>query len=910
MFKHFISIVLATTWILVVRVDALPDVIYVGGLFDTTSDSALEMTFRYSMQMVKANRQILTRSRLSRVPPGTGNVEFLPPNDSFLVSKKVCQMIRFGVAAIIGPQSEVSADHVQSMCQTMKIPHIQTHWDPKRTTAMDLLKNEDQGYNGRKNNSPMSVNLYPHPAAVSRAYADVIKGWKWKTFTVLYEEEDGLIRLQDLLQLSINSGYKITVRQLPDSDDYRPLLKEMKKMGERNIVLDCSQLSRVSEVLQQAQQVGMTTLAQSYFITSLDMHILDYEEYKQGGANITGLRMINPYRRETIDTVGKWNIWEMSAGKNLNVTEKTLTLEAALVHDAVQLLAKALHDMGTNQDVTPRSFSCDGVDSWAQGNNLVNFIKTTEIEGLSGTIKFDSEGSRSNFNLSIVELQTDGLTVVGTWNSIEGADFIRLRPDGQSLIQESLFNKTLIVSTILSNPYFMMKESDQILKGNDQFEGFVFDIIDEISKMLGFHYKFKLVDDSNWGSLNKMTGEWNGMIRELLDGKADLAIADLSINYDRESAVDFTMPFLNTGISILYKKPQKKPPNLFSFLSPLSVEVWIYMCTAYLAVSLSIYAMSRITPYEWNNPHPCRQQPDMLENNFTILNAMWFTIGSLMQQGSDVMPKATSTRMVAGLWWFFTLIMISSYTANLAAFLTVERMDSPISSAEDLAKQTKIKYGLVGSGSTLDFFRYSTLPTQQRMWTFMETTRPSVFVKNTKEGVERVQRSNGQYAFFMESTSIEFFTERRCDLIQIGVPMDSKGYGIAMRPGSPFRAALSQAVLKMQETNRLLILKKKWWAEMRGGGACKDDGTKSAASAAELGLANVGGIFVVLILGSSVAFLIATGEFVWKSRKLALEEVDGGEGSVWKSMMSELKMTLDCSSDTKPTRSQRSLTNS
>lgn len=63
--------------------------------------------------------------------------------------------------------------------------------------------------------------------------------------------------------------------------------------------------------------------------------------------------------------------------------------------------------------------------------------------------------------------------------------------------------------------------------------------------------------------------------------------------------------------------------------------------------------------------------------------------------------------MVAGLWWFFTLIMISSYTANLAAFLTVERMDSPISSAEDLAKQTKIKYGTVESGSTRDFFKVS-----------------------------------------------------------------------------------------------------------------------------------------------------------------------------------------------------------
>ena len=176
--------------------------------------------------------------------------------------------------------------------------------------------------------------------------------------------------------------------------------------------------------------------------------------------------------------------------------------------------------------------------------------------------------------------------------------------------------------------------------------------------------------------------------------------------------------------------------------------------------------------------------------------------------------------MVAGLWWFFTLIMISSYTANLAAFLTVSLMDSPITSAEDLAKQITIKYGIVGSGSTLSFFRDSTIPTYQRMWQFMESTRPSVFMTSTMEGVERVQRSNGQYAFIMESTSIEFFTERQCDLTQIGGLIDSKGYGIAMRPGSPFRAALSQAVLKMQETNRLIILRNKWWREERGGGNC------------------------------------------------------------------------------------------
>lgn len=64
-----------------------------------------------------------------------------------------------------------------------------------------------------------------------------------------------------------------------------------------------------------------------------------------------------------------------------------------------------------------------------------------------------------------------------------------------------------------------------------------------------------------------------------------------------------------------------------------------------------------------------------------------------------------STRLVSGMWWFFALIMLASYTANLAAFLTNDRMEDSIKSAEDLAKQSKIKYGVVDGGSTAAFFR-------------------------------------------------------------------------------------------------------------------------------------------------------------------------------------------------------------
>lgn len=125
--------------------------------------------------------------------------------------------------------------------------------------------------------------------------------------------------------------------------------------------------------------------------------------------------------------------------------------------------------------------------------------------------------------------------------------------------------------SLQSNPYVMRKDSAAKLSGNNQFEGYAIDLIHEISMILGFNFTFRLVPDGRYGSLNKMTGEWDGMVRELLEQRADLAIGDLTITYEREQVVDFTMPFMNLGISVLYRKPIKQPPNLFSFLSPLSL---------------------------------------------------------------------------------------------------------------------------------------------------------------------------------------------------------------------------------------------------------------------------------------------------------------------------------------------------
>lgn len=75
----------------------------------------------------------------------------------------------------------------------------------------------------------------------------------------------------------------------------------------------------------------------------------------------------------------------------------------------------------------------------------------------------------------------------------------------------------------------------------------------------------------------------------------------------------------------------------------------------------------------------------------------------------------------------------------------------------------------------------SEIPVYEKMWSFMESARPSVFPQSNKEGVERVLKGN--YAFLMESTSIEYETQRNCELMQIGGLLDSKGYGFATPHG-------------------------------------------------------------------------------------------------------------------------------
>ena len=71
-------------------------------------------------------------------------------------------------------------------------------------------------------------------------------------------------------------------------------------------------------------------------------------------------------------------------------------------------------------------------------------------------------------------------------------------------------------------------------------------------------------------------------------------MASLTISWIREQAIDFTKPFMNLGISILFKRPKRESPGLFSFLNPLAIEIWLYVIAAYFVVGLIMFIIARL----------------------------------------------------------------------------------------------------------------------------------------------------------------------------------------------------------------------------------------------------------------------------------------------------------------------------
>ncbi|XP_042145588.1 glutamate receptor 1-like [Ixodes scapularis] len=371
-----------------------------------------------------------------------------------------------------------------------------------------------------------------------------------------------------------------------------------------------------------------------------------------------------------------------------------------------------------------------------------------------------------------------------------------------------------VVDAYLKNedPYLMVKNKKYETDGTNQtYEGFCKDLIDAISRLTGIKYQLHLVKDDHYGSVS--IDGWNGMIGEIVSNDADIALAGLTITSARKNVVDFTHPFLTSGIAALIKKPSKlqKGVGVNTFLAPFELHLWIGLGASLGAVLLFLFIFGAAV---MKNDHCCYQAGDEDVSKDAVLKTVCESLEMVapLPTGS-FMARSISGRIVSSFWWMFVVLVFSTYTTTLTPLLTLRDAEySSISTLEELSMQNKVKFGTLRTGGVQEYFEESQYRTNKLIWEAMKTER-HVLVGTRQEGVGRVRSSDGKYVFFTESLFADYVNGRRpCDTKVIGEVFATQYFGLAVTPGSPLREKLNEAIVNMTESGEIDEMKAKWWA--------------------------------------------------------------------------------------------------
>ncbi|XP_062608143.1 glutamate receptor 2-like isoform X1 [Saccostrea cucullata] len=834
----------------------------IGAIFDW-SDVYARTGFHYAMNKILQQKK--NQFNFSTI------IEDVSIHDSFQLIQKICGHLSNGVFALVGSQSQISQEVLDSYTRVFHMPYLSPNTD-----------------NAPHQTKPFSIFMKPD---TTRAMASIITHYKWMKFCYIYDTDSGLSRLMELKQLLKDNDFQyaeVTSRRLKSlhdaHKDLRTLDEEHGHLNDTNpihIVFDLSNETAYDAVLQQIRNVGMNKKGYSYLLGSLDIVNHGLERFSHGGVNITGFQLVDHQSKNVTNFLKEWRELPVSIWKGAG---ETVRVESALMVDTVSLLRETIQSMINNNSEIFRStfrrakvynydftqgIPCTGNRPWMHGLNIMKNLKKVSIKGLTGDIFLDEHGHRYNYTFGVYRVEfKQNPTKIGRW--IDNVGFV---PEGTNITQETEDDglKTLVITSIFERPFLQYKKEYEnpenrrkVKNPNDLYEGYCVDLIAAVSEMCGnFKYTIRPNKDSVYGT--KENGTWTGLIGELVQGKADLAVAPLTITKQREEDIAFSKPFMNSGISIMIKKPEIQKPGVFSFLKPFSIPLWMCIIAGYFCVSVGMFIVSRFSPAEWRRK--CLRMDNGVVNKFTLESSLWFTMGALMLQGSDTCPRSVAGRIIGGTWWFAVLIVISSYTANLAAFLTIDKLLTPIQNADDLAAQTEITYGTLSSGSTQSFFKESKVPTYQKMWAYMSTAYPSVFVKTTEEGVRKVRDMKGKYAFLLESVYNEYFSQREpCDVMQVGPPLNTKGYGIATaksRKHQELTEMVSIAILQLKENGSLIKMKRRWWIE-KGECGVQEENQKQGSKKKKksLSLSNLAGVFFILISGLVFSIILAVIHFL------------------------------------------------
>nr|XP_023692694.1 glutamate receptor ionotropic, NMDA 2C-like [Paramormyrops kingsleyae] len=567
------------------------------------------------------------------------------------------------------------------------------------------------------------------------------------------------------------------------------------------------------------------------------------------------------------------------------ITDRWRTSLRKRVRDGVAIVVKAVQNYRQHRGAIPESHSdCHMPVRPARNDSLYSYMLNVTWEHKD--FSFNSEGYLVNPSLVVITLDRER-----QWDKVGNYEMGILQtrypvwPRYGRYMQPVSDNRHLTVATLEERPFVIVESVDpatgtcvsntvpcrrqsnkteSIIGHTEPYtklccKGFCIDILKKLSRNIKFSYDLYLVTNGKHGKL--VRGTWNGMIGEVVYKRADMAIGSLTINEERSEIIDFSVPFVETGISVMVAR-SNGTVSPSAFLEPYSPAVWVMMFVMCLTVvAVTVFVFEYFSPVGYNRSLISAKDPG--GPTFTIGKSVWLLWGIVFNNSVPIEnPKGTTSKIMVLVWAFFAVIFLASYTANLAAFMIQEQYIDTVSGLSDKKFQKPqeqyppFRFGTVPNGSTERNIRSNYPEMHAHM------------VKYNQKGVEDALNSlkTGKLdAFIYDAAVLNYMAgkDEGCKLVTIGSGkvFATTGYGIALQKESRWKRPIDLALLQFLADGDTQKLQTVWLT-----GICRNE--KKEVMSSKLDIDNMAGVFYMLLVAMGLSLLVFSWEHLlyWKLR--------------------------------------------
>ncbi|XP_078575875.1 glutamate receptor 1-like [Branchiostoma floridae x Branchiostoma japonicum] len=726
------------------------------------------------------------------------------------------------------------------------------------------------------------LDMFPSPEHLATMLFDVMEAYGWKSAYVLYNKRSEFYQsIETVENIVTTKRWHAWFREVPAKvttqagrDSLDAILSDVKTSGRIHIVMMTDD-DVIDAILEQAFHRMLLTAQSHWIITSFDVSKKQLDSFRHSGARFTLLRQ---FPESAIENAPTWNELTLTSGNqstpHLNrlvpdsldpdwtgeepsATEldrfesattgqnlsgqgrcrDSLSSTAHLARDSLVVLVNLLSSEEGQETKRPS-------DAWRGQENCsqLNQSSTVTFRGASGDVSFDGCGRRTDFDIYIHEYSNGQEEKVGFWTTDGVVDMNSTISYVE--MNRLLGGRHLQVYGRVSKPWIMeRKHADaEGLSGRDRYEGFMLDLTDMLAARLNFTWNLTM-------GLSYRDA--------ITSGKYDLVLFPTSMRSYRLKTMQLSIPLRTRGYFLTMRKSDRRLPGMFQFMAPFSKKVWLCFVAAIVSVSLVLAVNNRFNPNEWGIAAARGAVAQDQADNLNLPNSLWSTWGAAVGQGPEFLPRSYAGRVAAGTWWFFVLVAIASYTANLAAFLSQSTAQQEIKTLVDLAEQTDVPYGTAKGYSIVDFFQNSPEEPFKTIGKYLTDNADEVLTRESREAMDRA--IEGDYIFISPTTYEYEILKERCDMVILTADYFFKFQVALPFPlESPYVSEVNLAMMKMAQDGEMDVLENRWFNKKKE--HCKSD---AAETTGVLGMDNFGGLFYFLVMGMAGAMVVFFVEWIW-----------------------------------------------